>query len=159
MYYRQICISYFILDRIVKANQTQHEPVVNDEVKEESEDIEVTENVENVIGLLLNSLSENSTVVRWNAAKQLGRVAERLDQENGTYLVSQALELLDLKNSEDTWHGAMSALAEFSRRNLIVEQLIPEAIEKVVQVRHLKFQMTQFLLERLSEVAYSEKTE
>ena len=57
----------------------------------------------------------------------------RLDQENGTYLVSQALELLDQKNSEDTWHGAMSALAEFSRRNLIVESLIPEAIEKVVQ--------------------------
>ena len=47
-------------------------------MKEDSDDVEVTENVENVIGLLLNSLSENSTVVRWNAAKQLGRVAERL---------------------------------------------------------------------------------
>ena len=47
-------------------------------MKEDSGDVEVTENVENVIGLLLNSLSENSTVVRWNAAKQLGRVAERL---------------------------------------------------------------------------------
>ena len=47
-------------------------------MNEDSDDVEVTENVENVIGLLLNSLSENSTVVRWNAAKQLGRVAERL---------------------------------------------------------------------------------
>ena len=47
-------------------------------MKKDSDDVEVTENVENVIGLLLNSLSENSTVVRWNAAKQLGRVAERL---------------------------------------------------------------------------------
>ena len=52
--------------------------IVQDEMKEDSDDVEVTENVENVIGLLLNSLSENSTVVRWNAAKQLGRVAERL---------------------------------------------------------------------------------
>ena len=47
--------------------------------------------VEEIIGILLNSLSDTATVVRWNAAKQLGRVAERLDKENGQYIAEQIL--------------------------------------------------------------------
>ena len=60
-------------------------------------------------------------------------MVERLDNENASYIVGQTLELLVPNNSEDTWHGAASAIAEFSRRNLILSELIPAAIEKVIQ--------------------------
>lgn len=116
--------------RILGQNRVEAEPEVHQEAVDE--DINMTQTVEDVIGVLLNSLSDSATVVRWNAAKQLGRVAERLDAENGQYIAEQIIELLDENNSEDTWHGACSALAEFSRRNLIVTDLIPAAIEKVI---------------------------
>ena len=118
--------------RILGQNRiVTEEAVVDDAVTED--EVHVSETVENVIGVLLNALSDNATVVRWNAAKQLGRVCDRLDCETGRYILEQIIELLDENNSEDTWHGACSALAEFSRRNLIVAELIPAAIEKVIQ--------------------------
>ena len=106
----------------------------NDEDKDDHEDdeIEIPEIVEEILGVLLNSLKHWATVVRWNGAKQLGRIIERMDRENGTHVTETVLEMMDSRESEDTWHGAASALAEFCRRNLIVQDLLSDAIDKMV---------------------------
>ena len=98
---------------------------------ETDEEIDVSATVEAVLGLLLNGLSHEATVVRWNAAKQLGRVVERIDRENGEHVIDAVLDLADELNSEDTWHGAMSALAEFTRRNLIQKEQLTLTIEVI----------------------------
>ena len=62
---------------------------------------------------------------------------ERIDRENGTHVIDSVLDLIDDLNSEDTWHGATSALAEFTRRNLITSDLLDRTISAVVSA--LKF--------------------
>ena len=105
----------------------------DDKDDHENDEIEIPEIVEEILGVLLNSLKHWATVVRWNGAKQLGRIIERMDKENGTHVTETVLEMMDSRESEDTWHGAASALAEFCRRNLIVQDLLPSAIDKMVE--------------------------
>ena len=98
---------------------------------EEEEDVEISETVEAVLSLLINCLSDSSTMVRWNAAKHLGRVTERLDADNASILLGEILNMLDDTNAENSWHGGCSALAEFSRRNMITQEHIAISITKI----------------------------
>ena len=101
------------------------------EPEAEEEDVEISETVEAVLSLLINCLSDSSTMVRWNAAKHLGRVTERLDADNASILLGEILNMLDDTNAENSWHGGCSALAEFSRRNMITQEHISISITKI----------------------------
>ena len=63
----------------------------------------------------------------------MGRVVERIDRENGNHVIESVLDLIDDLNSEDTWHGAVSALAEFTRRNLITNDLLSKTIDAITR--------------------------
>lgn len=51
--------------------------------EEEEEDMDVPEELEDIVEALLCGLRDKDTVVRWSAAKGIGRITERLPQDLG----------------------------------------------------------------------------
>ena len=84
-----------------------------------------------VIEALLVALRDKDTVVRWSAAKGLGRVTARLPAELGDDVVMSVLECFEPTESDATWHGACLALAELSRRGLLLPARLPDAVPHV----------------------------
>jgi HEAT repeat protein len=61
------------------------------EEAEEDEDFEVAEEVEEVIEVLLTHLADTDTVVRWSAAKGIGRITGRLPLAFADEVIGAAL--------------------------------------------------------------------
>eukprot|EP00796_Vickermania_ingenoplastis_P003861 gene3862-2739_t len=102
-----------------------------DEEVDDDEEIDGDENVlELGTGLLLEALSQKDTIVRWSAAKGIGRICERLPAAMAAEIVSAVLNLLsDDDYNDSVWHGCMLAIAELCRRGLLVkERLIQDAV-------------------------------
>lgn len=100
------------------------------EEDEDGEDVEVAEEIEEVIEHMLVSLKDKETVVRWTAAKGIGRVTGRLPKDLADEVVGSVLELFSYQETDGSWHGACLALAELGRRGL----LLPERLKDVVPV-------------------------
>ncbi|KAI9218453.1 armadillo-type protein [Blastocladiella britannica] len=107
------------------------------------DDVDVPEEVEEVIDVVLNGLRDRDTIVRWSAAKGVGRITARLPHEFATEIITSVLDLfnenvypsatspsgLDISGvSDNTWHGACLALAELARRGLLLPLHLPTAI-------------------------------
>lgn len=82
------------------------------------------------------------TIVRWSAAKGVGRICQRLPQDFADEVVGSVLELfnenvlrdadggLDISaTSEHTWHGACLSVAELSRRGLLLPERLNETVD------------------------------
>ncbi|KAK4314199.1 hypothetical protein Pmani_014498 [Petrolisthes manimaculis] len=98
--------------------------------EDEEEEEEVVREVEEVIDSLLQALKDKDTVVRWSAAKGVGRVTARLPHQFGDEVVGAILELFTGRESDKAWHGGCLALAELARRGL----LLPERLSEVTPV-------------------------
>ncbi|XP_071539059.1 tubulin-specific chaperone D isoform X2 [Panulirus ornatus] len=101
------------------------------ETVEEDEE-EVAGEIEEVIDCLLQGLKDKDTVVRWSAAKGIGRVTGRLPQEFGDEVVGAILELFSTRESDKAWHGGCLALAELARRGLLLPERLP-AVAPVIE--------------------------
>ncbi|KAI9279580.1 armadillo-type protein [Sporodiniella umbellata] len=140
-------------NRSLKKN-LEADSVVNSsklENEEDDDEEDVSENLEVIIELLLNDLRDRDTIVRWSAAKGIGRITQRLPQELAEDVVSSLLELygenaflnkntnsIDLSAvSDSTWHGTTLAVAELARRGLLLPDRLKEAIPWIV--KGLKF--------------------
>jgi hypothetical protein len=88
------------------------------------------EDIELVVDLLLLCLSDKDTVVRWNAAKGIGRITMRLVRELGDDVVVAVFGLFCNEYDDAAWHGGALALAELTRRGL----LLPERLGEVMPV-------------------------
>ena len=75
-----------------------------------------------------------NTGVRSSASKGLGRICMRLDQGLVEEVVPNILELFSPEEDEGAWHGACLALAELSRRGLLLPALLPDAVNAVLKV-------------------------
>ncbi|RWS29469.1 tubulin-specific chaperone D-like protein [Leptotrombidium deliense] len=102
-----------------------------DEDDDEGFDDSHLSEVETVIEMLLLSLKDKSTLVRWSAAKGIGRVCERLSREMGRQVVHSVFELCTPRESDCTMHGVCLTLAELSRRGLILPEDLGEAVNIV----------------------------
>uniref|UniRef100_A0A6I8PQA5 Tubulin-specific chaperone D n=1 Tax=Ornithorhynchus anatinus TaxID=9258 RepID=A0A6I8PQA5_ORNAN len=94
------------------------------------EDYDVPEEVENVIGQLLVGLKDKDTIVRWSAAKGIGRLTGRLPKELADDVVGSVLDCFSFQETDNAWHGGCLALAELGRRGL----LLPSRLSDVVPV-------------------------
>ena len=110
---------------------------VTEKAQEEEEDEEMLdeeeidfEQLEYIIQLLLDSLKDVDTAVRWNAAKGLGRITQRLTKDFADQIVEQLADLFKETETDCSWHGGCLALAELCRRGL----LLPERLETFVKV-------------------------
>ncbi|XP_041362453.1 tubulin-specific chaperone D-like [Gigantopelta aegis] len=105
-------------------------PIQTLEVQNDDEEFDVPDEVEDVIEHLLGGLRDKDTVVRWSAAKGIGRITGRLPKALGDEVVASVLELFSLQETDGAWHGGCLALAELGRRGL----LLPHRLKDVVPV-------------------------
>lgn len=128
----------------VTKQETAHD---NDEEQEEEEE-DISENLEILIEMLLNGLRDKDTVVRWSAAKGIGRITQRLPKDFAEDVIGSLLELfkentltdaatgkMDLSAvSDSTWHGVSLAIAELARRGLLLPHRLSETIPWIIMV-------------------------
>uniref|UniRef100_A0ABI7WKS8 Tubulin-specific chaperone D n=1 Tax=Felis catus TaxID=9685 RepID=A0ABI7WKS8_FELCA len=110
--------------------QSPRQPTVHAETPAGDGDCDVPEEVESVIEQLLIGLKDQDTIVRWSAAKGIGRMAARLPKELADDVVGSVLDCFSFQETDGAWHGGCLALAELGRRGL----LLPSRLEDVVPV-------------------------
>ena len=104
--------------------------------EEEGDESLVPEEIEGLIEQLLCGLKDSDTVVRWSAAKGVGRVTSRLPLELADDVVASALELLSDDEEANAWHGGCLALAELARRGLLLPSRLAEVVPRIAVALH-----------------------
>ncbi|KAL3660909.1 hypothetical protein V7S43_013926 [Phytophthora oleae] len=99
--------------------------------EDDDDAFEVVEELEQIVEVLLCGLRDKDTVVRWSAAKGIGRITGRLPYEFADDIVQSVLELFVATESDGAWHGASLALAELARRGVLLPQRLPDAVDCV----------------------------
>lgn len=94
------------------------------------DDPEIPDEIEEIIEELMQALKDSEIVIRWSAAKGIGRITGRLPKELANEVVGSVLELFNPRETDGAWHGGCLALAELGRRGL----LLPERLHEVVPV-------------------------
>uniref|UniRef100_A0A8V1AI94 Tubulin-specific chaperone D n=1 Tax=Gallus gallus TaxID=9031 RepID=A0A8V1AI94_CHICK len=97
---------------------------------EDDEEYDIPGEIENVVEQLLVGLKDKDTIVRWSAAKGIGRITGRLPKELADDVVGSLLDCFSFQETDNAWHGGCLALAELGRRGL----LLPSRISDVVPV-------------------------
>ncbi len=93
----------------------------------------VPDQVEDAADQLLRSLTDPATVVRWSAAKGIGRLTERLPAVCADDVLDAILKVCADPEQDRAWHGACLALAELARRGLLLPERLGEVIPIVVR--------------------------
>ncbi|XP_073436059.1 tubulin-specific chaperone D [Dendrobates tinctorius] len=96
----------------------------------DEEEYDIPEEIENVVEQLLVGLKDKDTIVRWSAAKGIGRLTGRLPRDLADDVVGSVLDCFSFQETNNAWHGGCLALAELGRRGL----LLPSRLSDVVPV-------------------------
>ncbi|KAL4834608.1 hypothetical protein H8958_006055 [Nasalis larvatus] len=126
--YQRGCRSLATNLQLLAEGQSEQKPLIPTEDADEDDD--VPEGVESVIEQLLVGLKDKDTVVRWSAAKGIGRMAGRLPKALADDVVGSVLDCFSFQETDKAWHGGCLALAELGRRGL----LLPSRLVDVVAV-------------------------
>ncbi|KDP28777.1 hypothetical protein JCGZ_14548 [Jatropha curcas] len=130
------------LNALKIADQWSHEVNANTHKSKETannvqdEDMDVPEIVEEIIEILLSGLKDTDTVVRWSAAKGIGRITSRLTSVLSEEVLSSVLELFSPGEGDGSWHGACLALAELARRGLLLPVSLPKVVPFIIKALH-----------------------
>ena len=112
-----------------KGEEDATENKTGDAQQEDEEETAMAEEIEDVIDLLLNGLKDTDTVVRWSAAKGIGRITGRLpSMELADEVVKFVMDLFHKGEGPAAWHGGCLAMAELARRGL----LLPSRLDSIV---------------------------
>uniref|UniRef100_A0A8U7NA86 Tubulin-specific chaperone D n=1 Tax=Corvus moneduloides TaxID=1196302 RepID=A0A8U7NA86_CORMO len=111
------------------AVQSQKKEVASAEA-DDDEEYDIPGEIENVVEQLLVGLKDKDTIVRWSAAKGIGRITGRLPKELADDVIGSLLDCFSFQETDNAWHGGCLALAELGRRGL----LLPSRISDVVPV-------------------------
>uniref|UniRef100_A0A8C4HYG9 Tubulin-specific chaperone D n=1 Tax=Dicentrarchus labrax TaxID=13489 RepID=A0A8C4HYG9_DICLA len=103
------------------------------ETQEQEEDYDIPEEVETVIEHLLAGLKDKETIVRWSAAKGIGRVTGRLPKELADEVVGSVLDCFSFQESDNAWHGGCLALAELGRRGLLLPSRLTDVVPLIIK--------------------------
>lgn len=79
--------------------------------------------VERVVEIIAQGLRHQDTVVRWSAAKGVGRVTGRLPRDYAEEVVEEVFSLFEYETGvrkDAVFHGGCLALAELARRGLLL---------------------------------------
>ncbi|KAM4531066.1 tubulin-specific chaperone D [Odontesthes bonariensis] len=103
------------------------------ETREQEEDYDIPEEVEAVIEHLLVGLKDKETIVRWSAAKGIGRVTGRLPKELADEVVGSVLDCFSFQETDNAWHGGCLALAELGRRGLLLPSRLTDVVPLIIK--------------------------
>ena len=109
-------------------NTTEEE---KNEIKEEKDELDYEINfeyLESIIDFLINNLSDKEYIVRWSAAKGLGRLCERLTKSMVEEIFGNLFELLKDLENEYAWNGTCLCIAELCKRGMILPERLVELI-------------------------------
>nr|XP_033817099.1 tubulin-specific chaperone D isoform X1 [Geotrypetes seraphini] len=95
---------------------------------EDDEEYDIPCEIENVIEQLLVGLKDKDTIVRWSAAKGIGRITGRLPKELADEVVGSVLDCFSFQETDNAWHGGCLALAELGRRGLLLPSRLPDVV-------------------------------
>ncbi|KAL5796379.1 hypothetical protein ACOSQ2_001199 [Xanthoceras sorbifolium] len=125
------------------STETEHNQSMVDRSKSEEnficpedEDMDIPEIIEDIIEILLSGLRDTDTVVRWSAAKGIGRITSCLTSALSEEVLSSVLELFSPGEGDGSWHGGCLALAELARRGLLLPSSLPKVVPVVVKALH-----------------------
>ena len=104
--------------------------------EEEGDEGLVPEEIEEILEQMLSALGDADTVVRWSAAKGVGRITGRLPLEMADDVVGSVLETLGPAEPANSWHGGCLALAELARRGLLLPARLPEVLPRLTTALH-----------------------
>ncbi|KAI5983473.1 armadillo-type protein [Pisolithus albus] len=119
------------------SNQDSSENHGNDD----GDEIDVPEELEVILDVLFKAVQDRDTVVRWSAAKGIGRLSERLSSDFAGQVMENILHFFSIHTvagatvydmpsiAEATWHGACLASAEMARRALVPPTLLPNLLD------------------------------
>lgn len=110
-------------------------PPSQDQELEDDDDagLDAIDELEQIVEVLLCGLRDKDTVVRWSAAKGVGRITGRLPYAFADDIVQSVLELFVVTEGDGAWHGASLALAELARRGVLLPERLPEAANAVAR--------------------------
>ncbi|XP_050391441.1 tubulin-specific chaperone D [Patella vulgata] len=94
---------------------------------------DIPESIEEILGELLEGLRDRDTIVRWSAAKGIGRVTGRLPRSLADEVVESVLQLFTLQETDGAWHGGCLAIAELGRRGLLLPERLPTVVPVVLK--------------------------
>ncbi|XP_029456142.1 tubulin-specific chaperone D isoform X2 [Rhinatrema bivittatum] len=100
---------------------------------EDEEEYDIPGEIENVIEQLLVGLKDKDTIVRWSAAKGIGRITGRLPKELADDVVGSVLECFSFQETDNSWHGGCLALAELGRRGLLLPSRLPDVVPVILK--------------------------
>ena len=110
----------------------------NEEIEEKNNQMEIEEDeldyeinssaLESILDFLLNHLSDKEYIVRWSAAKGVGRICERLTKSMVEDIFHSLFDLFSDDENEFAWHGACLCIAELCKRGMI----LPERLEELI---------------------------
>ncbi|XP_059500143.1 tubulin-specific chaperone D-like [Stegostoma tigrinum] len=93
---------------------------------DDDDEYDIPGEIENIVEQLLFGLKDKDTIVRWSAAKGIGRVTGRLPKELADDVVGSVLECFGFQETDTAWHGGCLALAELGRRGLLLPSRLPD---------------------------------
>merc|ERR1719481_1266444 len=106
--------------------------VQQNEEHQKDEDYDIPDSIEEVIEELLTGLRDKDTIVRWSAAKGIGRVTARLPQDLADEVVGSLIELFCPRETDGAWHGSCLALAELGRRGLLLPSRLGQVVPHIL---------------------------
>uniref|UniRef100_A0A3Q3WQ25 Tubulin-specific chaperone D n=1 Tax=Mola mola TaxID=94237 RepID=A0A3Q3WQ25_MOLML len=101
--------------------------------QEQEEDYDIPEEVETVVEYLLVGLKDKETIVRWSAAKGIGRMTGRLPKELADEVVGSVLDCFSFQETDNAWHGGCLALAELGRRGLLLPSRLTHVVPLIIK--------------------------
>uniref|UniRef100_A0A8D2MNJ9 Tubulin-specific chaperone D n=1 Tax=Zonotrichia albicollis TaxID=44394 RepID=A0A8D2MNJ9_ZONAL len=110
------------------AVQNQKREVSPAEADDDDEEYDIPAEIENVVEQLLVGLKDKDTIVRWSAAKGIGRITGRLPKELADDVIGSLLDCFSFQETDNAWHGGCLALAELGRRGLLLPSRIPDVV-------------------------------
>ncbi|KAG1714374.1 Tubulin-specific chaperone D [Nymphon striatum] len=122
----------------LKSNQTNDQAastkiIIENGSKNDIEDEDVPNQLEDVIEILIDGLKDKATVVRWSAAKGIGRITGKLPKDYADQVLESILTLFTLREGDSSWHGGCLALAELGRRGLFGPERLPEVVPVILK--------------------------
>ena len=113
-----------------EAAQSAEKPTQEDELYKNEDEFYVDPLVEDILSLLFDNLKSFLSIVRWSAAKGVGRIVERLPFEDASQAVEYLFSLFDQEENDNLIHGACLCLAQFTLRGII----LPSNLSKVLPI-------------------------